>query len=269
MMRLLHWVLAPPSSLPPFPARWGTPPQAYEMFGNASFSVLYSDIGSDFYKLAGPDEAAEGWVVREPYATIWKISENTASDNMKIDVHYLSEDDCNGIWTRDAEQMKNDLRSSRSRKTAFTFLPNGGVSAFLVRRTAFYMPGQPYEIPEHWGVELCSKEQSEMTDAMPTFATWTLDVRPPPSTLVVTRLRATKDSFPYLVECLLSAAKKSNMERVEIWNLSKELVTLAASLGGDTVLRDEHLNAFKWYGPEKANDLEWAFNEKSVIIIAL
>lgn len=265
MMQLLHWVLAPRMSLPSFPAHWGSPPE-HGVLGDASFSVLYSDIGSVFYSLAGPDEASEGWVVRDPYSTIWTVPSVQLEEAESLTAQFLSEEECRTIWSRDAELIKDDLDKRNPSKTTFTFLPDKGVSAFQVRRTAFFIPGQPYGMPEHWGVVLKSKSNSELLDEMatPTFATWTLDVRPPPSTLLVTRLRATQDNFHDLLRVIFLAATKSGMERVEIWNLPKDLRPLASSLGGETAMRDEHLNAFKWYGPEESAEVEWAFNEKSV-----
>ncbi|KAI5121874.1 hypothetical protein M0805_001082 [Coniferiporia weirii] len=264
MMSLLHWVIAPRALLPPFPKQWGAPPPEPADCGNAKFSVLYSDIGPDFYKSASPSEESEGWVVRDPVSTIWDVPKDTSdvdSTESETSVEWLTEDTCKRIWSQDAELMRTGPgfgHTDTTSRTTFTFLPDAGVSAFLVRRTMFFIPGQTYEIPTKWGVAL----HNEHNDRDTTFATWTLDVRSPPPTLIVTRLRASEETFPRLVSCLLLAARESGMERVEVWNLPKELQKTASSLGAKTEPRDEHLNAFKWYGPEKSNDLEWLFNEK-------
>lgn len=260
MMRLLHWVLAPSSTLPPFPAKWGMPPVVYGLAGDASFTVLYSDIGANFYKMTGPDESSEGWIVRAPYSTIINVPSAIPSRSGPYNVRYLTERDCKAVWTQDAEQMKSDLCDSHSPKTTFAFLPDGGVSASHLSRLAFYLPSLPFEMPSYCGVAL----QTNAAEAVPTFATWSFDTCPSPLTLIVTRLRATKKTFPHLMECLFSATKESGMERVEIWNLPKELELLTVDMGGVTTQREEHLNAFKWYGSEKNEDLEWAYNEKFV-----
>ncbi|THH08245.1 hypothetical protein EW145_g2828 [Phellinidium pouzarii] len=264
MMRLLHWVLAPKDVLPPFPEGWGTPPSGHVCCGNAKFSVLYSDIGPGFYKSAGPDEKSEGWIVRDPVSTIWDVPKDAPNEipaQPAASVKWLTVDACEAIWDQDVALMKADLASTDTPRTVFTFLPDAGVSAYLVRRTIFFISGHSlYELPTKWGITLQSIQKDE--HSVTTSATWTLDVRPPPPTLIVTRLRTTKESFPQLVFCMLSAARESQMERVEVWNLPMELQEIASSLGGKTLVRDEHLNAFKWYGPEKSEDLEWAFNEK-------
>ena len=77
MMSLLHWVLAPYSSLPPFQEKWGSLPPSVASCGNASFSTLYSDIGPEFYRNCGPDEGSDGWVVREPVERTWIVPEPT------------------------------------------------------------------------------------------------------------------------------------------------------------------------------------------------
>lgn len=58
---MLHYVLAPASTLPPFPAAWGAPPQIGG-FGDAAFSVLYSDVGPTYYSRATKGANEPGWV---------------------------------------------------------------------------------------------------------------------------------------------------------------------------------------------------------------
>jgi hypothetical protein len=59
LMRLLHFVIADPSLLPPFPIEdWGVPPvippNANLPYRKAVASGLYSDVGSNFYRFCGP-----------------------------------------------------------------------------------------------------------------------------------------------------------------------------------------------------------------------
>ncbi|KAH8116316.1 hypothetical protein DFH11DRAFT_1579897 [Phellopilus nigrolimitatus] len=262
MMHLLHWVLAPRTLLPRFPASWGPPPEEFPGYNDARFSVLYSDIGPQFYRSTGPDEHEEGWVVRDAMSTIWDVPKDpdvSSADLQNADkdlkVEWLNDEACTSVWAADAMLIRADLAaSSPDKHTRFTFFPDEGVGAFLARRTVFFIPGQSYSMPEKWGVVL--RAGPDDSNAPKTFATWTLDVRPPPSTLIATRM------FPRIVACMLQAARESDMERVEVWNLPTELKVIAERLGGKTSERDEHLNAFKWYGPEKNEDLKWAFNEK-------
>jgi len=57
MMHLLHWVISGRTSeynLPEFPVGWGAPPPEVAEAGKGMFSILYNDIGENFYKEAGP-----------------------------------------------------------------------------------------------------------------------------------------------------------------------------------------------------------------------
>ncbi|KAK0217946.1 hypothetical protein IW262DRAFT_1104795 [Armillaria fumosa] len=79
MMRLLHWVLAPPSSLPSiFPGAWGLPPERPSWLAHGHFSALWSDVGH-FYGSCGPSGiGADGWVVRDAISTVWDVGAGDA-----------------------------------------------------------------------------------------------------------------------------------------------------------------------------------------------
>ena len=58
MTRLLHWALRPRSRHDAFPtSQWGAPPDAGTLkklgLANAALSVLYSDVGPEFYRACG------------------------------------------------------------------------------------------------------------------------------------------------------------------------------------------------------------------------
>ncbi|TDL23742.1 hypothetical protein BD410DRAFT_148445 [Rickenella mellea] len=255
MMRLLHWVLAPRdiSSLPSFPSSWGLPPPEVPGFGNASFSALYSDVG-EFYQSAGPAGTDGGWVICDPIATTWEVARGGTPSPTSNGLRWLDEVGVCDIWTNDVELIRSDMAIFTPRKNLFTMLPNA-VGAFPIRRAEFYLQGQPDKLPSKWGVST--------PDAFGqcTFATWTVDVCTPP-TLVLTRLRATPTSFPSVLTAIFEAAREYGAENVEVWNLPKELEEFAHSVGGNTVTKNEQLNCFKWYGPERGGDVQWLFNEK-------
>ncbi|KIM54216.1 hypothetical protein SCLCIDRAFT_1222179 [Scleroderma citrinum Foug A] len=97
----------------------------------------------------------------------------------------------------------------------------------------------------------------------PTYAAWSLDImHPPPQTLAVTRISATEETFPYLIEKILQAARKISITNVAIWNLPQHLLKVAEQLGGRTFERDEPLPAVKLYGKGDTADIKWVFNER-------
>lgn len=261
MMRLLHWVMAPHSTLPPFPKAWGsTPLTARE---HARISILYSDLGHSFYSQCGPDESVgEGWVVRSAFGTIWEIEsaglllgKETASTAKLFEWKQLDISGVEALWKRDVAQMRDDLIKfvRTTGRMSFTFLPDEGVGTFVFPRSPL-MP--PFPEMNQWGVVL--KDESDIL----TYATWTIDIRPPPPTLIITRLRATVAMFPYLLDKVWEVAKEHKMQQIEVWNLPTELEDVATDLGGKTTERQTHLPSFKIYGGEKVEEVEWLFNEK-------
>ncbi|CUA72050.1 hypothetical protein RSOLAG22IIIB_10020 [Rhizoctonia solani] len=85
--------------------------------------------------------------------------------------------------------------------------------------------------------------------------------------LVVTRLRATPDSFPLLLDSAFQVARDAKCESVEIWNVPEQLSEIARATGGETTERAGDLSAFKWYGQECDSRVDnsavvWALNER-------
>ena len=251
MMQLLHWVLAPRSSLPSFPEAWGEPP--VDGLGDATVSVLYSDIGPRFYAESGPSEDSKGWIARDPISTIFSVPQELPQ--LASSALLLSERDCLEFWEKDSALIRSHFPKV-SKQVGFSFLPENGLGRFMLQRNVAYDGKYGFKAPQHWGVALDDDAQN--------FVTWYID-RPlpvPSHSLLATRLRSSPDKFPELLRYMMSAARNSGLDKVEFWNLPKELQDVAAELGGKTFDRDEHLNSLKWYGPEKTEDVEWFNNEK-------
>jgi len=254
MMRLLHWVTASRANLPEFPEAWGAPPEEVPEAGGGLFSVLWSDIGEAFYRLAGPKGEGSGWEKREAVSTIWEVDQNERGDEGWV---WLTQDQLKGLWDYDADRIRADMANMPSNEVEHpaalaTCLPSNGVCAFQIPRATyiwnFSMAGG------FWGVQSSSDPD--------TYASWSVDVQPPPPTLIVTRLRATEESFPELIGKIRQAAGRSGIKKVEIWNLRAGLRAVAEKTGGKTFTRTDGLPQFVWYGPEATGNVEWAYNEK-------
>ncbi|KAH0838611.1 hypothetical protein J3R83DRAFT_6933 [Lanmaoa asiatica] len=270
MMRLLHWVISGRTSeynLPQFPVEWGAPPPEVVEAGNGMFSLLYSDVGEEFYEQAGPGiEKAGGWEARDPISTTWKIPQKAEAQQSSTDNDWtwLGYGDLDVLWAKDVQlirrTMENVPESSSDyhteRPKAFvSYLPDEGVGSFHIFRSMF--AADAIVSMDVWGLEKKSTDIGQ-----PTYVTWSIDVRPLPPTLIVTRVSATESEFPDLLRHIQEAARKSGIGRMEIWNIPKHLIKAAAETGGQTFERKEHLPAIKWYGAGKTADIEWVLNEK-------
>jgi hypothetical protein len=262
MMRLLHWVTASRVNLPGFPKAWGAPPEEVADAGGGLFSVLWSDIGEVFYRLAGPGDKGGGWEKRGAISTIWEVGTEEGDDEGWT---WLTQEQLKGLWNRDAERIRNELTNMPMSNGSYEVehpaalvacLPSDGVSAFQIPRATyiweFSMAGG------FWGVQSSSDPG--------TYASWSVDMRPPPPTLIVTRLSASEETFPGLIAKIKQAAGRSGIGKVEVWNLGAGLRAVAEKTGGRTFTRPEGLPQIVWYGPGATENVEWVYNEKLVFL---
>ncbi|KAK7441743.1 hypothetical protein VKT23_016406 [Stygiomarasmius scandens] len=262
MMRLLHWVLSPESYSSPttFPKVWGLPPS--HIRGDAQFSVLYSDVG-DFYASCGPNPSEDGWIIRGANSVIWNMDQVPDFADLELpsmtNWKWLSESDLQKLILQDSNLIQLE---TPTKTTSFSFLPSGGVEAFQRERQKIFWEKENPPI-EKWGV-IYEPE----SDICPTtaFATWMFELKPSaPRALIVTRFRidpANDVQIRELFRLVLKTAKYHNVAKVEIWDVPNTIIEALTCLGGQSVEREEHLPAFKWYGPEKTEDIAWLHNEK-------
>jgi hypothetical protein len=269
MMNLLHWVIAPEEFLPKeFPAEWGSRPQRVLHVTPGVFSALYSDVGSEFYRLCGtlPNQD-DGWIVDGPTTTNFDAvkTHELLSSREKEDMlswRWLDEVGVCEAWSADASHIEEEMsRSSNHPKPVkFTFLPHKGVAEWQYRRLQYFWEKMDPK-PIHWG--FCAKSDPKSSPDPATFVSWALDVRPPKSNkLIITRLRVQPEYFRELMSEVINFAKQRSVETVEVWNLSEKLLDAAQHIGGITFSREDHLPSFKWYGGENQQDVAWLWNEK-------
>lgn len=266
MMKLLHWVLASPSSLPQqFPAEWGAPPQRPPFVEPGCCSVLYSDVGEHFYEACGPTpDSTDGWLVANPNSTTWNtehiLNLSSTTGTVCTPWRLLDNESADAIWKMDANLIKAEMAVGHSSLVEFTFLPTKGVASFQHTRLENHWKSLNPP-PKYWGVCLVD-DRSNINSSI--FATWTIEIGPLEKVLIVTRIRCTSDIFEKLLSILAGYAKQYSIETVEIWNLPEHLVSIASSLGGSTFARHVHLPSIKWYGKDDMKDVSWIHNEKYV-----
>lgn len=131
MMRLLHYVLAAPEHLPPFPAAWGAEP-VVEGFRDARFSVLYSGIGKEFYDRCLQGDGADslpGWVAeRERYMRFFTVEYRDGVETEEYDEEgweWLDRQQVNDLAPQVAEYMASKLGSvGKADRTRLAILPS-------------------------------------------------------------------------------------------------------------------------------------------------
>lgn len=261
MMRLLHYILAPANSLGTFPEEWGSPPLQPTGLGNASFSALWSAVGSSFYENLGPDTSRLGWKAKGHIDTLWQYTEMEEDLSR---VQWLSEDDCARLWEDDASCVGERfarMNKENPHQTSCLFLPNNGLAAFQVRRVKLFLPGSPHlSVPMKWGVKLLDDVGSPEA-----YATWITDVNYIGYTdapLMITRMRADEKTFPIILAAAMKAAKENGCKVVGIWSLESGLREVAKRLGGEEVQDVEFVTSVAWYGPENVSDVKILFNER-------
>jgi hypothetical protein len=261
MMRLVHWVVGNASfrASHPFPAAWGTPPSGP---GDGVFSVLWSDVGPDFYHRAGEGEArGGGWRVVGPLSSVIPVSPDSSVTVDAGDWRTLDLAQAEAQWAEDAVLIRKDLAAAghaHSDQTIAAFLPDRGVAAFQPFRSIDAITGKlPFT---DWGIQLQAQDGLSST-----WATWCFELWAKPPSLLVTRLRVPDVlHFKRLVPQLLRAAADAGVAEVEFWNLSDEFRDAVAAAGGRTFERNDHLPAIKYYGEVAEENVQLMFNEKLV-----
>lgn len=123
LLQLLHYIIAPHTSLPPFPATWGIKPSIGPM--DAAFSVLYSGIGEKYYTNCrqgeGPSSKA-GWI-RQPITTrTWDITSSPSEPGDQTGWEWRDWSDLGDLETLAAVEVKRAVVESRE-GSSFAVLP--------------------------------------------------------------------------------------------------------------------------------------------------
>lgn len=277
MLQLLHWVLAP-LPIDTFPSEWGVPPTRPENrgFGEAAFSVLYSDVGPDLYAACGPRPGEPGWVVQSPIQTVFDVDRILQTIEPTIDTSdlawtWLDDKQLLDAWKTDAERLIAKSASDPSLAVNCSFLPDQGVAQLQIDRNKEWW-ARLNPPPTHWGLEVSSKSKSDKSTLA--FSAWALDVRAEATKdkkMLITRLYLPSGSgseklFPTILTKWAQVASQHGIPQIEVWNLPTYLVQTQAAIetGARTFERSDHLSSFIWYGldPKEKERVRWTNNEK-------
>ncbi|KAG8685154.1 hypothetical protein FRC11_011033 [Ceratobasidium sp. 423] len=248
-MSLLHSVLAP--------HRYPNPLKAPKVADHPStVSILYSIVG-DFYTRCVPAAGESGWSRQRSFKTTWHLSDIKIplSKGFLPPVELLSELDVTETLNSDDRNIPADLLQLQKKdptKTYFAFARTAPLNTYFLTISKLTPSGSSNA---SWGARVPDSSN---------FMTWVL-FGEPGLKLIITRLRATADSFPVLLNAALRVAQDAQCQAIEIWNLPEHLTQVARVIGGVMAEQQDYLPSFKWYGqqPEVAGaDVVWALEER-------
>ncbi|GAB1527417.1 hypothetical protein RhiTH_010592 [Rhizoctonia solani] len=249
-MSLLHSALAPHQYPDPLRA-----PETTEQF--STVSILYSVVG-DYYSRCIPAVGESGWALQKSFATTWPLSRAQVVTGPTLPVELIPEADISSTLDSDDLNIHTDLLRLQKKdptKTYFAFVPTAPLNSYSVMFGKLLMDRRgPSNLS--WGARIPG------TDNFMTWVFYGLEQ----VQLIVTRLRATPDSFPTLLAAAVRTAKDTGCESIEIWNVPEDLKMIVRKTGGKTSERTDDLAGFKWYGEHPHSgvdnrDVVWALEE--------
>ncbi|WWD22246.1 hypothetical protein CI109_106737 [Kwoniella shandongensis] len=212
LLKLLHYVIAPPSLLPPFPNHWGTPPDI-PGFKDAAFSVLYSGVGDRYYATCrrGDGESSEaGWIRHKVTLRTWKVPAIQGEESGQEGWEWLGPDSLGSLEASTEQEMIKGLDSRASDRYQFAILPSWSLFKVHAVRSEISpaskkYPGRPY------GLVLPAVNGHDKDDRP--FATWTF----PEGEKADRSLEVTHVRHPVPFEAIQAAARKAGCVEISIW----------------------------------------------------
>ncbi|CAE6414440.1 unnamed protein product [Rhizoctonia solani] len=247
-MSLLHFALARPEGVPPFPEGWGKPPSPVQHPGIVS--VLYSGVGTYYYRCA-PGEGS-GWTIVGTRTAEWVVPSHTVE--LDPEVELLSMEEAISTLAADATRFKQDFETlSPSLHAQFAFQPTAEWCRYQMIRDQ-ESPVYVASPPKFWGARI--QHGSEIH-----YIVWTY--RPsndPAPKVIMVHLRATSETFAILFKAVILVVQSEKYQLIEAWNMDSELEGAIGETGGRLYERTGQLPALKWYGTEK--EVDWVGNNK-------
>ncbi|CAE6537107.1 unnamed protein product [Rhizoctonia solani] len=249
MMSLLHFALARPEGVPPFPEGWGKRPDLVKQPGIVS--VLYSGVGM-YYSRCTPGEGS-GWTIVGTRTVEWVVHSHTIELDPRVEL--LSMEEAISTLATDATHFEQYFESQGpTPHSRFAFQPTAGWCRYQMIRDQ----GSPVYVvspPKFWGARIQHGSETH-------YIVWTYRPRRDPGPkVIVIDLRATSNTLAALIKAAILVAQKEKHQLVEAWNLDVELADAIGETGGRIYERTGQLPALKWYACEP-EEVDWVGNNK-------
>jgi hypothetical protein len=287
-MSTMHYILGPHDHLPSWPAESFGPPPSTDMTKNdALYSILWSDVGVDFYRSCKIGDR-DGWVTRLDEELVWDIKNEDQQERDAVvhldlsGVRFLREWNAelvppalvDSYETKLLRQAAGNLDHkdsvSRTRKTKFILdsaNSPGLINYYLVRgvqnRSSSSKPKSAVPKPETETFGFVDQERG-------IWAVWLVDLSEDgtKATLRVTSVGVLsldeeeaklRDDLARLKAIILSQAKNMGCDEITLWALPERIQKLwmESEPTIKSVKRKEHLGALAWYGTGHGDEVQW------------
>ncbi|KAI7555009.1 hypothetical protein KC331_g142 [Hortaea werneckii] len=255
--------------------------QAEEEKGGSAFSVLYSDIGKEFY-------AARGW---QPFPSSHITFPATESRSGSLpQVRKLESGDLQRLCEDDEKLLRHRLSKMAGERAAVALVPDVATLHWHHAREDFVSTethgGRPGFMDGGRGALV------EVKPGVRAWCVWTRVWTNPqenaPNTLHILRLAVEDESYSDFspasedgaqrfagsdvaraIAALLSEAqiqaKASGMHEVQIWNPTSATLAAARLIDSGAAVEErekESITSLQWYGQGSWKDVDWVCNEK-------
>lgn len=288
LMSTMHYILGPHDHLPPWPIEaLGPPPGTSTMRNDALYSILWSDVGVDFYRSCKIGDR-DGWVTRLDEELVWDIKNEDQQERDAVvgldlsGVRFLREWNAelvppalvDSYETKLLKQAAGNLDQNESelttKKTKFILdsaNSPGLINYYLVRgvqnRSSSSKSKSAIPKPETETFGFVDQERG-------IWAVWLVDLSEDgtKATFRVTSVGVLSldeeeaklgDDLARLKAILLSQAKNMGCDEVTLWALPERIQKLwmESEPTIKSVKRKEHLGAIAWYGTGHGDEVQW------------
>lgn len=231
------------------------------------FSVLFSDIGKDFY-------ARWGW--KPAVNTHLELPAKTLPDGAHATLHRITASDLPALAARDEELIRNRLRATRPSSLTAVILPDLEQLVWHMRREDFMCNHLFSRTPDVRGAMYTASEgQSMRVWAVWSRAYYAKKEVPEKNALQILRFvveddTIAEDDLANAVLGILGTAQKEALDwccgKVIMWNPIRRVRDVAESLPSlrakFVVRESDNISSINMFGDDPTGDVDWLFNEK-------
>ncbi|KAL6872965.1 hypothetical protein J3F83DRAFT_731579 [Trichoderma novae-zelandiae] len=239
--------------------------------GEPAFSVLFSDIGKQFY-------AKHGWIPLENTQLEYRVRENPPEPDPSSNITLLSQDHLPALAEKDELLLRREIAkpsSADAAKIRVAVIPDLDALQWHFYREGFICNAAFGRKPAVHGALYTSPSTGSRVWALFERNHYGGPERPEKNLLSFLRLVIEDESIPddELSEAVVGIfrvaekeAKDWKCSKVEIWN-PRARVRKAAEAATEfqttfVVRQDKNLASLNWFGEGSAEDLDWVANER-------